>query len=145
MNIIKILYKSFDNKLSIKEESKLKKSLLSSSELARKKEYIEKLRIELAIYKTKSFSVEFESKVKQKIQSSLYPQIFIYNELKFAFRKIVYVSALATLVMLGISFINQGYIDFDRILGTQKVKIEDALYYEFSSLDKNLLGEKNGL
>jgi hypothetical protein len=145
MNIIKILYKSFENKISSIEERELREQLLISSKLSRKKEYIENLRRTLMSYEPKTFSMDFENKLKQKIHSSLYPQLLIYNEIKFTFKKIVYVSASATLIILSISFIDRGSIDIDRIIGTEKLTIDDALYFEFSSLDKKLLGAKNGL
>ena len=145
MNLIKLLYKSYDSYLTSNKEVELKINLLSSKELAQKKYNIDRLRMELMIYKTNNFSTDFENRIKQKIHNSIYPQIFIYNEIKFAFKKIIFASVITGLILFGINFVKEGKINFDEIFGKQKIKIEDALYYEFSSLDKNLLGEKNGL
>lgn len=137
MNIKKILYRSFDSILSADEDKKLKEELLSSKELRKEKNKLEKLRILLANKSTKKFKSEFENNVLRKIRLAKYPQIFFYREIQFAFRKFVFAAALIIAFLVIYNFGENGKIT---ILSEEKIKLGEVFYSEYFYTVEDLKG-----
>ena len=149
MNIKKILYKSFDSILSIREDNILKNKLLSSEKLLQKKEKIENLRIELAIMKTGKFSSAFENNVLKMIHMQDYPKMLLYKELNFAFKKLVITAILLIVFLIAFNFSEHGKVN---ILNKQNIKLQEAVNSEYLYIsskemhsDESLAGDQYGL
>jgi hypothetical protein len=111
-NLLKLLYRSFDDQLSLEEQAKLKDALSSSEEMRREK-----------------FAPFFADRVMQKIRdqketSDQRVDDFLIS-LILSFRKIALTGAVIALLLLTTNFISGGGVSVDTALALQQMSIED--------------------
>ncbi len=129
--LLKMLYRSFDGRLSKEEQSILVKALENSEELKQEKERIIKIRNDIAAQSDQKFQPNFADRVmrsihsKQALQNGQIDEFF--NSLVLSFGRIAIAGAAGAVLILAANFISGGEISLDTALALQHVTIEDAL------------------
>lgn len=145
MNKKKLLYKSFEQKLSEKEKKKLDKLLSESESLRNEQNEILEMREGLFHINVSGFKPEFENEIIEKMNSSKFSRKIYFEQLEYSFKKIAFAVIVIIILALGYNYQRYGSLDLQGILGIEKVKMGDALNInELYSFDNNL-GDNNGL
>lgn len=145
MNKKKLLYKSFEQKLTDKEQKLLDKLLSNSESLRNEQRKILKMREGLLNFSVPGFKSVFEDEIMKKVNGSKYSKKIYFEQLEYSFKKVAFAMMVIIVLVLGYHFQKYGSIDFQGILGIEKVKMGDALNInELYSFDNNL-GDENGL
>jgi|WetSurMetagenome_2_1015567.scaffolds.fasta_scaffold35159_2 hypothetical protein len=128
--LTKLIYKSFDGALSIKEAELLKRELSNSTELKGTYEQIKKIRSAVSVSSVTSFKPFFEERVLNRLNNQVKPEGYISGwaeSFTVSFRQIA-VSALVLLCLLIFYNLNNGNnLSIENLLGTYKTPIEYIL------------------
>lgn len=120
MNIRKLLYESFDRKLSEKEAEKLKTALSKSNKLNKEKSELSYMREMVFRNAQKDFSPGFELEVMRKLNlagtKETYPVMF-FNTLSKSFRPLAFASIIFILITLTYNVTKSGRISFQSAFG----------------------------
>jgi hypothetical protein len=128
--LIKLLYKSYDGVLSIKEAELLRRELSNSTELQETYELIKKIRSAVSESSETSFKPFFEERVLNRLNNQLKPEGYLSGwaeSFAVSFRQIAF-SALILLSLLIFYNLNNGNsLSIENLLGTYKTPVEYAL------------------
>ncbi len=126
----KLLYKSFDAELSIRESKMLENELENSKELRKLQEQISAMRKAVQNSKSESLKPFFEERVLNKIKSNIEP-ISFYNELGEMFGTVfkqIALGAVILIVALVIYNFNHGNNEgIKSIFGAHNLPVQYAL------------------
>jgi hypothetical protein len=140
VNIIKLLYESFDRSLTKTEVRKLDKALNESDSLTQEKEDLSNLRKVIHYNTQRDFSPEFEFQVMRKISSPIAKSSYQYaffNSLNTIFRKLAYATIIFIILTLSYNFEKNGNISIQSALGIkqQNTSLADEFKDLFSFYD----------
>ena len=135
MNSKRLLYESFDRKLTKDEAQKLGKALNNSTDLNKERSDISYLRKMIKESSQKDFSPGFELEVMRRINFPAtignYQYIF-FNSLNTAFRRLVYATIIFILLTLSYNFGKSGNISFQSAFGIRQQ--DSSLVDDFKNL-----------
>lgn len=101
--ILKLLYRSFDGELNLKEQKRLEKALKTSVELRREKEHIAEQRRTISQSASSSFQPFFAERVINRIASAEKTENGLeqfYITLRAAFQRFAIIGAVITLILI---------------------------------------------
>ena len=123
MNIKKLLYESFDRKLTKNEEKKLLSALNKSVILSKEENEISSIRELIAGNMQRDFSPGFEIEVINRINSRITDGSSLYiffSSMNTAFRKLAYATIIFIIITLTYNFSKSGNISLQSALGIKQ-------------------------
>ena len=128
--ILKLLIRSLDEKLSEEDERKLSDALKNSEGFLLEKQRLLKLRNDISESAVNSFEPFFAEKVMNKIESAQKPgtsvnhidRIFYY-----VFRRFAVIGAAAVLLFIVYNFILTGQISLSALFGIPEITYEEII------------------
>jgi polyphosphate kinase len=128
--ILKLLYRSFDDNLTEKEQKQLTEALEKSEKLRQIKEEISALRQEISNSAAQSFKPFFAERVMSRINSlakeEYAPEVF-YKSLRSVFRPLAIACTLIMIVLLSYNLVKGKIISSDEIFYISETALEEIL------------------
>ena len=135
--ILKLLYHSFDSKLTKEEQEKLDEALADSRALREEKERIISLRDNISSISVKSFGPFFAERVTQRVktldnaQQNLYA---FFESLRYLFRRVAIVGAIVAFVLISHNLWVSKDISLAAVFGAPEVSAEELLATPLDSI-----------
>jgi hypothetical protein len=128
--ILKLLYRSFDDDLSKREQRQLEKGLENSTELRKEKERIAAERQAISTGAAQSFKPGFVGRVMRRIQAMAEEKNTLeafYGILKAVFRRLAVAAAVIMIVLITINLIIGESLSAERAFYTSELTFEEVL------------------
>lgn len=127
--ILKLLYRSFDDKLGKKEQERLANALEKSQDLSSEKKQIEAQRRAIAESADLSFKPFFAERVINRIGSLKQKNGLetFYEQLKAVFRRIILAGAIVLIVLLTYNLGKGDSLSLDEVFYTSDLTFEEIL------------------
>ncbi len=125
---LRLLYKSFDSKLSSEENKKLERELQQNRNYALEKEELLKLRELISTAGDNSLKPFFEERTISKLRELESPNgfgQFLYFQYTM-FKRIAFTAIFLVLLLVSYNFIQQGTISFESAFGISSYNLEDV-------------------
>lgn len=127
--LLKLLYKSFEVKLTGEEQRHLENALESFQFLQEEKRNIEQLRHTISNSGKNSFSPFFAEKIMQRIENPIEansPIDDFLTSLLWSFRRVAIAGGVVVLLLLINNFITNDSVSVDAALSYKQMSIEDV-------------------
>jgi hypothetical protein len=121
---LKLLYRSFDTRLSGKEQSKLENALADNEEISKEAKTLDKMRHIIAESGGSAFDPFFADRVLVRLREE--DEDFI-KALFWSFKRIVIVGAATIVLLMVNNFITGGEFSLDSALGLPQLTLEETL------------------
>ena len=129
--ILKLLYRSFDDDLSEKEQKQLEEALKNSEELRREKKQIEAQRQAISDSAAQSFKPFFAERVMSRIQAIIGEEEntleAFYETLKSVFRRLAFAAAVIMIALITINLIIGESLSMDKAFYISEFTFEEVL------------------
>jgi len=128
--ILKLLYRSFDEKLTPAEQQQLKEALNQSKELQEEQKRIAEMRIKIKESSTQSFKPFFAERVMQKISRSCEKenkQEMFFDSLFSIFRPMAIAATILLLVIMSYNIMKTDRLSLAGAFATTEVSLEEAV------------------
>jgi hypothetical protein len=133
---VELLYRSFDDSLSPREEEELENALEIYESLRREKEKISDMRRALAESGKQKFPSFFVERVMSRINSWETKEEIWYESIMGVFRPIAVAAIMLLIILLTYNFNTNKKISFNSAMNTPSVTVEDAFDpFTFLSLE----------
>ena len=129
--LIKLLHRSFDNKLSPNEEETLSKALASSEALRAEKARIEELRRLLQDNAVHSFQPFFSARVMRRIEDMQSAGTSFVDSMFWSFKFVAIAAALVIATLISQSLTGQNQLSLDAVLGMPQPSLEETWRLDF--------------
>jgi hypothetical protein len=128
--ILKLLYRSFDEKLTPAEQQQLKDALHHSKELQEEQKQIAEMRLKIKGCTTQKFKPFFVERVIQKLSQSHEKEnrkeVFFYSLIS-VFRPVAIVATILLLAIMSFNVIKTDRLSFAGAFATTEVSLEEAV------------------
>jgi len=129
--ILKLLYRSLDTELNVKDQRRLDEALQMSEELRLERERALAIRQDLNKSRTQSFTPFFAARVMGKIESSGQTRKngfeLFYETFKAMFQRLAVASAIVLLALVSYNLIKGDIIPQDEIIFASDTAMEEIL------------------
>ena len=139
-NMLDLLYRSYDETLSLEKQRELERALKESPELRKEKEQIGALRGALTNTRAESFSPFFAERVTNRLINMANPQKVqqeFFESLNFIFKRVIIAGSIATLILFSVNILYNDTNSYKQeMTSTSEVTLEeDAFAAYLTSLE----------
>lgn len=128
-NILELLYRSFDDVLSSKEQQRLEKSLVNSKKLQEEKKQITTMRDAISSDATQAFGPFFAEKVMQRItslQDEKKSQELFFESLFSAFRPAVAIATAVLIALMSYNIVKSDHFSLANAFAEPEISFEQV-------------------
>ena len=127
--IIKLLYRSFDEDLSKREQIQLNEALSKSKELQEKKSILQKVRETLSGLEKPAIEPLFKNRVMEKIYTlqTEREQVLFYDSLVYVFRRVAFAVTMVLVILFFYTYFSTGSFDPVGIVNGSDVSFEELI------------------
>jgi len=131
-----LLFRSFDDRLTEREQRELKEALAASPELQEEKEHLTALRGDITAGAADSFKPFFAERVMHRLESSGVaepgPMLF-FESLARLFRRVAVAGAVAVVALVVINLWDSGDVSLNAAVGAPETTLEELLESPYES------------